>query len=113
MASTSHGSKSTTHERAASAAPSVTPPPSVESFANNGDQTLIDFSRDFNRSDWTNLMSANVLAAAQAQLMGNSEQMYGYTRYAYLIGTRLGVWGQTAGVSDSSPPARVRTAGAS
>ena len=80
--------------------PAAAPPvPSVESFASNGDLTIT-----LNRSLWMSITGALSIAAGQAALAGNYEQMFSYTGACNSIGARLGVTQQISGVTDTSPP---------
>ena len=103
MASTH--AKTNTSERAAAHANAVPP---VESFTTNGDLTLT-----LNRQQWTNIVGALSMAAAEAATERNYEQMFVYNGICGLVGRGLGIAQQTAAGGDLPPPQSTRAATAS
>ena len=90
MASTN--AKAHTAERAATH--SVHP---VEPFAG-------DLSITLNRQQWMNIVGALSIAAGQAALERDYEQMFNFNGVCGFLGQRLGLVQQISGVSDLPPP---------
>ncbi len=118
MASTH--AKTNNTERAA-----VNAVPPVESFS-NGDlltdtaassqsrsqAALGVISLTLNRQQWTNIVGALSIAAAQAATERNFEQMFVYNGICGLVGQRLGVTQQIVAGGDLPPPQLTRAASA-
>jgi len=95
----------TNHSERAAANANAVPP--VESFT-NGDLTIT-----LNRQQWTNIVGALSIAAAQVAIEREYEQMFLYNGICGYLGQRLGVTQQMVSGGDLPPPQLTRAATAS
>ena len=86
--------------------------PSRSKAAPRGGKTSGDLTVTLNRKQWTNIVGALSLAAADLAGKRNFEQMFEYNGLCGLIGQRLGAVQQTAAGGDLPPPQLTRAAGA-
>ena len=73
-------------------------------------ESATDLNVTLSRHQWMNVVSGLSIAAGQAGLQRDFEQMFAYTGLCTFFGTRLGVSTQITGIGESPPGAKARAA---